>query len=89
MEEFRDHWFNQHGKIFSSLTIVKKNVLKYEQVSSALLSLRRFPLLITVRFTVPPGDKRGCPDRCNDAGLQLAAVGWDDDHRGGERDEDA
>ena len=36
MEEFRDHWFNQHGKIFSSLAIVKKNVLKYEQVSLAL-----------------------------------------------------
>ena len=37
VEEFRDHWFNQHGKIFSSLTIVKKNVLKYEQVSSEQL----------------------------------------------------
>ncbi|KZP06485.1 hypothetical protein FIBSPDRAFT_318082 [Athelia psychrophila] len=30
-EEFLSYWLNNHGKLFSSLDIVKKNLLKYEQ----------------------------------------------------------
>lgn len=31
-EEFLGYWLNNHAKLFSSLEIVKKNLLKYEQV---------------------------------------------------------
>ena len=31
-EEFRDYWQKQHSKIFAGLAIVKKNLLKYQQV---------------------------------------------------------
>ena len=34
VEEFQDYWLNHHGKLFSSLAVVKRNVLKYEQVST-------------------------------------------------------
>ena len=31
-EEFDSHWLNVHSRLFASLDIVKKNLLKYEQV---------------------------------------------------------
>ena len=31
-EEFDHYWLHEHSKIFTSLDIVKKNLLKYEQV---------------------------------------------------------
>ena len=31
-EEFDRYWLENHGKVFSSLDIVRKNLLKYEQV---------------------------------------------------------
>ncbi|KAG6329094.1 hypothetical protein ID866_9994 [Astraeus odoratus] len=30
-EEFDNFWLNEHPKLFTSLDIVKKNILKYEQ----------------------------------------------------------
>ena len=32
-EEFDDYYLKFHGKLFASLPIVQKNLLKYEQVS--------------------------------------------------------
>lgn len=32
-EEFSQYWSGHHAKLFLSLDIVKKNLLKYEQVS--------------------------------------------------------
>lgn len=31
-EEFDRYWLNEHSKVFTSIDIVKKNFLKYEQV---------------------------------------------------------
>ena len=31
-EQFKNYWLENHGPLFTSLPIVKKNVLKYEQV---------------------------------------------------------
>lgn len=36
-EEFDRYWVEEHAKLFSSLAIVKSNVLKYEQVSLDLI----------------------------------------------------
>lgn len=33
-EEFLNYWLNSHAKLFTSLEIVKKNLVKYEQVLS-------------------------------------------------------
>jgi hypothetical protein len=33
-EEFYRYWIEEHSKLFSSITIVKKNLVKYEQVST-------------------------------------------------------
>ncbi|KAI5998223.1 hypothetical protein EDD15DRAFT_2244428 [Pisolithus albus] len=30
-EEFENFWINEHPKLFNSLDVVKKNILKYEQ----------------------------------------------------------
>ncbi|KAF8899347.1 hypothetical protein BD779DRAFT_1667030 [Infundibulicybe gibba] len=35
-EEFSIYWANSHSKLFSSLAIVKKNLLKYEQAHTNL-----------------------------------------------------
>ena len=32
VEEFHNHWLNTHSKLFSSLAIVKKNLITYQQV---------------------------------------------------------
>lgn len=32
IEEFRRHWREHHSKVFMSMDIAKKNLLKYEQV---------------------------------------------------------
>ncbi|KII93017.1 hypothetical protein PLICRDRAFT_170815 [Plicaturopsis crispa FD-325 SS-3] len=31
-EEFTHHWLNVHGPLYASLPIVKRNILKYEQI---------------------------------------------------------
>ncbi|KAI0674974.1 hypothetical protein C8Q78DRAFT_1009866 [Trametes maxima] len=31
LEDFRRHWIENHASLFSSLPVVKKNLLKYEQ----------------------------------------------------------
>lgn len=31
-EEFDKYWLNEHSKVFTSIDIVKTNLLKYEQV---------------------------------------------------------
>lgn len=33
-EDFHSYWSGQHFKAFSSMAIARKNLLKYEQVSS-------------------------------------------------------
>lgn len=33
-EQFSEYWLHEHGKLFMSLDIVKKNLTKYEQVRS-------------------------------------------------------
>ena len=33
-EEFHDYWLNHHASLFSSIGVVKRNLLKYEQVSA-------------------------------------------------------
>ena len=65
MEEFQDYWLNHHGKLFSSLAVVKRNVLKYEQVSTppptplspafekSMLTLRRWQFHINSKLTEP------------------------------------
>lgn len=37
-EQFRKYWLEEHGKIFMSLPIVRKNLTKYEQVCYYSLS---------------------------------------------------
>ena len=34
-EEFDRYWLDVHAKVFSSIAIAKRNLLKYEQVSDA------------------------------------------------------
>ena len=43
-ERFHDYWLNEHGRLFMSLDIVKKNLTKYEQVSptTTLVFILRF-----------------------------------------------
>lgn len=36
-EEFFTYWREVHGPLFASLEIVKKNLIKYEQVSTRFL----------------------------------------------------
>lgn len=35
LEEFQQYWKNEHSHVFSSIAIVKKNLLSYEQVREA------------------------------------------------------
>ncbi|PSR87085.1 hypothetical protein PHLCEN_2v5255 [Hermanssonia centrifuga] len=36
-EQFSRYWLREHGKLFMSLDIVKKNLTKYEQVHRSLM----------------------------------------------------
>ena len=40
VEDFQNYWRNEHSQIFSSIAIVKKNLLGYEQVREAFRSRR-------------------------------------------------
>lgn len=39
-EEFDHYWLHEHSKVFSSIEVVKTNLLKYEQVRLLNLSVR-------------------------------------------------
>lgn len=43
-EDFDEYWLKWHGPLFASLSIVKKNLIKYEQVPSSIYPLADFPL---------------------------------------------
>ena len=36
LQDFQDYWRKEHAKVFSGIEVVKKNLLKYEQVSRFL-----------------------------------------------------
>ena len=38
LDEFQQYWKNQHSEIFSSIAVVKKNLLSYEQVREAYIT---------------------------------------------------
>ena len=37
VEDFQKYWRDEHSHLFSSLAIVKENLLKYEQVHEVIL----------------------------------------------------
>lgn len=41
LDEFQQYWKNQHSEVFTSIAIVKKNLLNYEQVREACISQSR------------------------------------------------
>lgn len=50
-EEFDQYWLNEHSKVFTSIDIVKKNFLKYEQVQFNFVVA--VPLMLTCLSSVP------------------------------------
>lgn len=56
-EQFSKYWLHEHGRLFMSLDIVKKNLTKYEQVRiSPWTRVRRYfyPAKIICQFHVNP-----------------------------------